>query len=202
MPTTPFDYTMSAVSASNDMCALFLYLGRANSAFNGQGKPFIVLCGKSSWWKTDWLREWVAKEQHTRDATLGMLLCIVGLEDEEGDISAEIEEVMKDDGKLPVTYLGLWSHLASTVGEPPVLLTATCSPHIVGPRVVSPGNYCQRASCSAQATCLSHPIGPGAYSNIVERVPQQEGGLIRAWPLLAAGAGSTVGEACVEESCA
>lgn len=75
-----------------------------------QGKPFIVVCGKTSWWRTDWLREWVAKEQRSREATVGLLFCIVGLE---GDISGEIEEAMKDDGNLPITYLGVWSHLVS-----------------------------------------------------------------------------------------
>lgn len=149
VPTTPTVCHISDLLASSGVCVLF-YNGLM-SPNNGQGKPFIVVCGKSSWWKTAWFREWVAKEQHTRDATVGLLFCIVGLDDDEGEISAEIEEAMKDDGNLPVTCLGLWSNLVSTAGEPPVLHTATCKLHHVGPRVVSPGRCCERASCSA--TC-------------------------------------------------
>ncbi len=78
-----------------------------------QGKPYIVVCGKTSWWRTDWLRAWVAKEQRSREATVGLLFCIVGPDGDEGDISGEIEEALKDDGNLPITYLGVWSHLVS-----------------------------------------------------------------------------------------
>lgn len=82
-----------------------------------QGMPFIVICGKSSWWRTDWLLEWVAREQQTRSATVGLLYCILGVETEDGDISVIIEEAMRVDGTLPITYLGLWSHLVRTVSK-------------------------------------------------------------------------------------
>ena len=76
-----------------------------------QGMPFIVVCGKTSWWQTEWLRKWVAKEQQMRGATVGLLFCVTSMDSDEGnDISAEIEEALKID-HLPITYLGIWSHL-------------------------------------------------------------------------------------------
>ena len=75
-----------------------------------QGMPFIVVCGKTSWWQTDWLREWVGNEQQTRAATIGLLFCVTSMDSDEGEISAEIEEALKLD-HLPIAYLGIWSHL-------------------------------------------------------------------------------------------
>ena len=75
-----------------------------------QGMPFIVVCGKTSWWQTEWLRKWVAKEQQNRGATVGLLFCVTSMDTDEGDISAEIEEALKIDD-LPIAYLGIWSHL-------------------------------------------------------------------------------------------
>lgn len=75
-----------------------------------QGMPFIVVCGKTSWWQTEWLRKWVAREQQTRGATVGLLFCVTSMDSDEGEISAEIEEALKID-HLPIAYLGIWSHL-------------------------------------------------------------------------------------------
>ena len=83
-----------------------------------QGRPFIIVCGKTPWWRTDWLLEWVAREQKSRTATVGLLYCILGLESEDGDISAAVAEAMRDGGPLPITFLGVWSHLVR-----PALLT-------------------------------------------------------------------------------
>ena len=80
----------------------------------GQGRPFIIVCGKSPWWRTDWLLEWVAREQKSRSATVGLLFCILGLESDEGDISAAVAEAMQNGGPLQITFLGVWSHLVST----------------------------------------------------------------------------------------
>ncbi len=76
-----------------------------------QGMPFIVVCGRTSWWQTEWLRHWVAKEQQMRGATVGLLFCVTSMDSDDGnDISAEIEQALQID-HLPIAYLGIWSHL-------------------------------------------------------------------------------------------